>query len=94
MKIVTWKYQLIPSGDIDDQVLLQSDWTRGTTGHTQPKIVVSDATFLWWSLSPRKKNVSHWFIPSRDIDDQRILQFDLVASILGFNWRNGETDVP
>ena len=30
---------------------------RGTTGHTKPKMVVSDAiaTFLWWLL-PRKKS--------------------------------------
>ena len=31
-------YHLTPSRDIDDdhQLILQPDWTRGTTGHTQP----------------------------------------------------------
>ena len=32
--------------DIGDQRILQHNWTRGTTGHTQPEVVVSDATFL------------------------------------------------
>ena len=36
----------IPFRNIDDQTILQSDWTRGTSGHTQPKVVVSEATFL------------------------------------------------
>ena len=29
------RYPLIPSNDIDDQRIQKSDWTRGTTGHTQ-----------------------------------------------------------
>ena len=37
--------QLIPSRDIDDQRILQSYWTKGTTGHTRPKDLVQDATF-------------------------------------------------
>ena len=37
--------QLIPSRDIGDQILLQSDWTRGATGPTQPIEVVPDATY-------------------------------------------------
>ena len=36
----------ISSRYINDQRILLSDWTSGTTGHTQPKVVVSDATFL------------------------------------------------
>ena len=48
------RYQLLLSTDIDDQRTLQSDWTRGTTNHTKTKVVVSDASFLWW-LSPCKK---------------------------------------
>ena len=45
---------LILSRDIDDQRILQSGSTRGTTGHTQPNVVVSDAAFLSL-LSPCKK---------------------------------------
>ena len=42
----------ISSRDIDDQRILQSDWKRGTklylasSGHTQPNVVASEATFL------------------------------------------------
>ena len=39
------RYRLIPSRDIDDQRILQSDWTGDTTENTQPKVVVSSATF-------------------------------------------------
>ena len=35
----------IPSKDNDDQKILQLNWVKGTTGHTQPKQVVLDATF-------------------------------------------------
>ena len=34
--------QLILSRDTDHQRILQSDWMRDTTGHTQPKLIVSD----------------------------------------------------
>ena len=34
------------SRDIDDQRILKSDWPSGRTGHTQPKVVVPDPTFL------------------------------------------------
>ena len=40
------RYQLIPSRDNDDQRIMQSDWTRDTPDHTQPKAVVSNATSL------------------------------------------------
>ena len=43
-------YQLILSRDIDDQRILQSDWMWDISGHTQPKVVVSDAAFLWCCL--------------------------------------------
>ena len=46
---------MIPYGDIDDQRILQSDWVRGITVHTQTKLVVSDATSLCW-LSACKKS--------------------------------------
>ena len=37
------RYRLIPSTAIDDQRILQSDWTKVTNGHTQSKVLVSDA---------------------------------------------------
>ena len=37
--------RLIRSSYIDDQRILQSDWTRSTTGYTQQKVVVSNAAF-------------------------------------------------
>ena len=49
------RYWLIPPKYIDDQTILQSDWLRGTTGHTQPEVVILNDTFLWW-LSPCKKS--------------------------------------
>ena len=30
----------ISSKDIDDQIILQSDWMKGTTDNTQPKNIV------------------------------------------------------
>ena len=40
------RYLLVPSKDIDDQRTLESNWTRGKSGHTQSKLIVSDTTFL------------------------------------------------
>ena len=72
---------MILSGDIDDQRILQSDWTRGRNGHVQWKMLPSlDGCFHerkegvlidsfqrdWWS-----NNIGIW----------------LVARILGLNWR-------
>ena len=37
--------QLISSRDTDDQRILESDWTRGTPGHTQPRVKVLCTTF-------------------------------------------------
>ena len=56
---------MIFSKDIDDQRILQSDWTRGTIGHTQPKEVVLHAPDL------HAKNLRDWWITSRDTDDQK-----------------------
>ena len=39
------RYKLITSKYIDDQRILQSDWTRTKPGQTQSKVAVSDATF-------------------------------------------------
>ena len=45
-KIVTQKYHLIISRDIDDQRSLESDWPNSTPAQTQPRVVVLNATFL------------------------------------------------
>ena len=34
------RYQLIPSKDIDDQRILESDWSKDSADHTQPWVVV------------------------------------------------------
>ena len=47
------RYHLILWRNNDGQRILQSDWSRSTSGHTQPKLVVSGDTFLWW-LAPSK----------------------------------------
>ena len=39
------RYQLILFRNISDQRSLQSDWAGGTTGHSQPKVVVSNCPF-------------------------------------------------
>ena len=49
------RYWLIPCIGTDDERILQFYWTRGKTGHTQPKVVYSDGSFLLW-LSPFKKS--------------------------------------
>ena len=42
-KELNW-YQLIPSRDIDDQRILESDWPES------PRVVVLNATFSWLKL--------------------------------------------
>ena len=39
------RFQLILSRDIDGQIILESDWIRGTPDLTQPKKMTSHATF-------------------------------------------------
>ena len=36
---------------MDDQRILQSNWTRRTSDHIQPKMLISDATFPWCKKS-------------------------------------------
>ena len=74
------RYHSFLSRDFDDQRILQSEWTRGITGHFQPKEKVPDATLACW-LPPYKKLRDCWIF-SRDINDQRILQSD---------WKRGTT---
>lgn len=66
------RHQFVTSRDIVDQRILQSDWTRGTTGHVQQNVVVSDAVFPWW--------LSLQLIPCGYIDP-KILQFDWTRDI-------------
>ena len=72
------KISIVASSDIDVQRILQSDWMRGTPGHTQPKVVLAD-------LHPKNRDIDSFFpdlhaidiryelILSRNIDDQKIL---------------------
>ena len=69
-------FPLIFSTDIDDQRILQSNLMTSTTGHIQSK----HAPFLHDYV--RAKN---WLIPSREINDPRILQSD---------WIRGRIDQP
>ena len=71
MTMVWKRYQLVPTRDIDDKRTLYYVWTRGTSAHTQPIVVLSDA---YLCLSPSKK-YKYWFlIPN--IAHQRILQYN------------------
>ena len=46
MAMARKRYKLIPSRDINDQKILQSNLTKYTlTGQRQPKAIVSGATF-------------------------------------------------
>ena len=63
-----WKFKILPSTDsylhaktlrvlIDSSQRHQSNWVRATTGHTQPKLVVSDPSFCRWLSSCKKYKV-------------------------------------
>ena len=54
----------------DYQKNLQSQWTRGTSGHTKIKVVASDAPFAWW-LTPCKKKLRYYFTLFRYTDDKK-----------------------
>ena len=40
---------------VDDSKILQSDWKRESSGHTQPKLVVSDSTLPRMGISMQRK---------------------------------------
>ena len=61
------RYILIPFRDIDDQRILQYNYTRGLTGHTQSKVVVQMLPFFDDYL--HVKNLKDILIPSRDTDE-------------------------
>ena len=67
------KDQLIRPRDNDVQRTVQTNWTRGTTDHTQPK-KDSFRYCLPLITNTMQKNWFFWSIISRNIDDQRILQ--------------------
>ena len=50
------RYQLTISKYIIDQRILEQDWTRGTPGHTQPKVVLSHPSSPPWCLSHCKNS--------------------------------------
>ena len=45
LTMVRQSHQLILSRDIDYQRILESDWAKGTPGHTQKRVVILDTTF-------------------------------------------------
>ena len=47
-------YQVIPFRDIDDQTILESEYSKRKPSHTQLRLVVLNVTFPSW-LSPCKK---------------------------------------
>ena len=66
------RYQLIPTSGVDDLRILQSDKMGETTGRTQWKSEVSDATFPWWRIACIK-DLRGLLMLSKDTADQRIL---------------------
>ena len=48
----------------DHQRVLESDWIKNTPGQTQPRVVILDATFLWWLSPSRKSKISSGNIQS------------------------------
>ena len=70
------------SRDTDDKKMLHYDLMKGTAGHTQLKVVVSDAAFPRW-LTPWGKKLRCHLILSRDIDGQRILRSNWTTGTAG-----------
>ena len=48
---ISSEIEITLSSETEDQIILQSDCAKGTAGHTQPTVVVSDPNLLF----PRKK---------------------------------------
>ena len=46
LTVVRQRYRLISFRDIDNQRILEPDSPKSTHGHTQPRVVGIDATFL------------------------------------------------
>ena len=45
LSMVRQRYHLLPSKDVDDQRILESDCPNVTPGNNQPSLVVLNATF-------------------------------------------------
>ena len=67
------------------QRILQSDYTKGTSGHPQPKQAVSHPALPWWS-SPYKK-CKRWIDSFQRYWWSKNTAIRLAESILGHNWR-------
>ena len=51
------RYRLIPSRDIDNQRILQSNWMRSTIGHTKPKLKdLSDRSISFREIEDHSEN--------------------------------------
>lgn len=74
-------YRLIPSSNIDDYRILESDLTSGTTGQTQLRVVDLDVISLDDYL--HAKNQTYHLILSSNIANQRILLSDWIRDIIG-----------
>ena len=70
--MVRQRYQSIPSRDIGNQRILESEWHNVTSDHTQPRAVPVNVTFPWW-LSPCK-TWRYYLGFSNFIADHRIIQ--------------------
>ena len=56
------------------------NWARlDMSDHTQLKVVHSELHFIRDYLD--EKILRHWFIPSKDIDDQRLVQSDWTKAV-------------
>lgn len=62
LTMVRQSHQLILSRDIDYQRILESDWAKGTPGHTQKRVVILDTTFPDDYLNINIKDIT-WLFP-------------------------------
>ena len=74
-------YRLIPSSNIDEYRILESDLTSGTTGQTRLRVVDLDVISLDDYL--HAKNQTYHLILSSNIANQRILLSDWIRDIIG-----------
>ena len=68
---------LFPKG-IDDQRILQSDWTRATTNHNQ---MYKSQTLPCRDDYLHAKNLRYRLIHLRDTNDKKILQSDWLIAL-------------
>ena len=75
MAMVWQRYHMISSAYTDVQRILEPHWTKRTPGHTQTKNGSLTFYFPLMNISTQE-NLRYHLIPSRDTDDQKILQSD------------------